>query len=171
MVPGVDEALVKPSLIAEGLTPRDIADALAEMKAVKASTKTTGLVLGADQTLDLAGALIDKAESLDDLRNILRRLRGQEHQLHCAVVIAQDGTAVWRTLRSARLRVRAFSEAWLDHYIAQCGSEVMSSVGGYHLEGLGVQLFDKIDGDYFTILGLPIVELLDYLRLRGELDP
>jgi septum formation protein len=170
MSPGVDEALVKPSLIADGLNPRDIADALAEMKAIRASNKTSGLVLGADQTLDLDGQLIDKAESLEELRETLLRLRGRDHQLHCALVIAQAGRPIWRALRSARLRVRSFSEDWLDHYIERCGVEVMSSVGGYHLEGLGVQLFERVDGDYFTILGLPLVELLDYLRIQGELD-
>lgn len=169
MSPGIDESMVKPSLLADGLSPRDVADALAELKARKASSRVSGLVVGADQTLDLDGQLIDKADSLEELHSILLRLRGRSHCLHSAVVVAEDGVAVWRTLKTARLVVRPFSDIWLDRYIEQCGEKVLSSAGGYHLESEGAQLFSQIEGDYFTVLGLPLIELLDYLRVRGEL--
>jgi septum formation protein len=167
--PGVDEDAAKAGLLAEAVSPRDIADALAEMKAVKVSTKRSGLVIGADQTLDLNGRLIDKAVSLDEARARLLELRGISHKLHSAVVVARDGQPIWRVVESAKLSVRPFSEAWLDRYIERRGEALLWSVGCYELEGEGVQLFDRIEGDYFTILGLPLVGLLDFLRLHGAL--
>lgn len=167
--PGVDEDSAKAGLLAEAVTPRDIADALAEMKAVKVSTKRPGLVIGADQTLDLNGRLIDKAVSLGEARARLLELRGTTHKLHSAVVIARDGQPIWRVVESAKLSVRPFSEAWLDRYIERRGEALLWSVGCYELENEGVQLFDKIEGDYFTILGLPLIGLLDFLRLHGAL--
>ncbi|MFY8143346.1 MAG: Maf family protein [Caulobacter sp.] len=167
--PGVDEDAAKAGLLAEDVTPRDIADALAEMKAVKVSTKRQGLVIGADQTLDLKGRLIDKAGSLDEARARLLELRGTTHKLHSAVVVARDGRPIWRIVESAKLSVRPFSDAWLDRYIERRGEALLWSVGCYELESEGVQLFDKIEGDYFTILGLPLVGLLDFLRLHGAL--
>ena len=167
--PGVDEDAAKAGLLAEAVSPRDIADALAEMKAVKISTKRPGLVIGADQTLDLDGQLIDKAVSLDDARTRLLELRGTSHKLHSAVVIARDGQPIWRVVESAKLSVRSFSDAWLDQYIERRGEALLWSVGCYELEGEGVQLFDRIEGDYFTILGLPLIGLLDFLRLHGAL--
>lgn len=167
--PGVDEDAAKAGLLAEAVSPRDIADALAEMKAVKISTKRPGLVIGADQTLDLDGQLIDKAVSLEDARTRLLELRGTSHKLHSAVVIARDGQPIWRVVESAKLSVRSFSDAWLDQYIERRGEALLWSVGCYELEGEGVQLFDRIEGDYFTILGLPLIGLLDFLRLHGAL--
>ena len=167
--PGVDEDAAKAGLLAEAVSPRDIADALAEMKAVKISTRRPGLVIGADQTLDLDGQLIDKAVSLDDARTRLLELRGTSHKLHSAVVIARDGQPIWRVVESAKLSVRSFSDAWLDQYIERRGEALLWSVGCYELEGEGVQLFDRIEGDYFTILGLPLIGLLDFLRLHGAL--
>jgi septum formation protein len=167
--PGVDEDAAKVGLLAEEVTPREIADALAEMKAVKVSTKRPGLVIGADQTLDLKGQLIDKANSLEEARARLLDLRGTTHKLHSAVVVARDGRPIWRVVESAKLSVRPFSEAWLDTYIERRGEALLWSVGCYELESEGVQLFDKIEGDYFTILGLPLIGLLDFLRLHGAL--
>lgn len=167
--PGVDEDAAKAALLAEHVGPRDIADALAEMKAVKVSSKRPGLVIGADQTLDLAGALIDKAASLEEARARLLALRGVRHKLHSAVVVARDGRPIWRIVESASLSVRPFSEAWLDAYIERRGEALLWSVGCYELESEGVQLFDAIDGDYFTILGLPLIGLLDFLRLHGAM--
>ena len=164
MSPGVDEEALKAGLLAEGATPRDIADALAEMKAVRASRRTPGLVIGADQTLDLDGALVDKAETMDEARARLISLRGRKHVLHSAVVVARDGQPIWREVKSASLWVRAFSDAWLEGYLAREGDQLLGSVGCYRLEGEGVQLFERIDGDYFTILGLPLLGLLDLLR-------
>jgi len=169
VVAGVDEEAAKAGLLAEGSAPRDVADALAEMKAVKVSTKRPGLVIGADQTLDFAGRLIDKVETLDEARALLLELRGQTHKLHSAVVVARDGRPIWRLVDSAKLSVRPFSEAWLDGYLERRGDHILHCVGCYELEGEGVQLFDGVHGDYFTVLGLPLVGLLDFLRLHGAL--
>jgi len=166
---GVDEAAVKDGLLAQGATPRDVADALAELKAVNASRGRPGLVIGADQTLDLEGRLFDKAESLDEARERLSLLRGQSHKLHSAVVVARDGVPIWREVPAATLTMRAFSDAFLDAYLARHGEGLLASVGCYRLEDDGVQLFDQIDGDYFTILGLPLTGLLDLLRRHGAL--
>ncbi len=170
VVAGVDEEATKAGLLAEGASPREVADALAELKAVKVSTKRPGLVIGADQTLDFAGQLIDKVETLDQARALLLELRGQTHKLHSAVVVARDGKPIWRVVQSAKLSVRPFSDAWLDGYLERRGEHILHCVGCYELESEGVQLFDAIDGDYFTILGLPLVGLLDFLRLHGALE-
>jgi septum formation protein len=162
--PGVDEGAVKAGLLAEGATPREVADALAELKAVKVSRARPGLVIGADQTLDLVGVLHDKAESLDEARGRLMSLRGKRHRLHAAVVVAMDGEPIWRTLESPALTMRDFSDVWLDGYLERNVEAALGSVGCYWLEGEGAQLFSKIDGDYFAILGLPLLGLLDLLR-------
>ncbi|MEW5685701.1 MAG: nucleoside triphosphate pyrophosphatase [Pseudomonadota bacterium] len=169
LVAGVDEDAVKTSLLAEGATPRDIADALAELKALRISTGRTGFVIGADQTLDLDGQLYDKAESLDAARERLRILRGKTHKLHSAVVVAKDGAPIWREVVTARLTMRDFSDAFLEAYLRTEGEASLGSVGCYRLEGPGAQLFSKIEGDYFAILGLPLLGLLDLLRRHGEL--
>lgn len=167
---GVDEAAVKAGLLAERATPREVADALAELKAVKVSRNRPGaLVIGADQTLDLRGQLFDKAETVAEARERLKLLRGKTHKLHSAVVIARDGQAIWRDVPAARLTMRDFSDAFLEDYLARKGEQILSSVGCYQLEDEGVQLFSRIDGDYFTILGLPLMGLLDFLRLNGVL--
>lgn len=168
--PGVDEEAAKASLAAEGLSPRDMADALAELKAVRVSMRRPGLVIGSDQTLDLDGQLLDKAPSLDAARERLIALRGKSHKLHAAVVVAQNGQPIWREIVSARLTMRPFSDAFLDDYMARAGDALTGSVGAYHLEGLGAQLFEKIEGDYFAILGLPLTGLLDLLRRYGVLS-
>ena len=168
-VAGVDEDAVKSAMLADGAGPRDIADALAEIKAVRVSEKTAGLVVGADQTLDLDGRLYDKAAILDEARARLQDFRGRSHKLHSAVVVARDGAPIWREVVTATLRMRPFTDAFLDGYLARNGEAALSSVGCYQLEGEGVQLFDRIDGDYFTILGLPLMGLLDLLRRHGVL--
>ena len=168
--PGIDEESVKASLLAESLSPRDVADALAEMKAVRVSERCSGLVLGADQTLEIDGDCLSKPETLAALKAQLTRLRGRTHRLHVAVVAAEDGQPIWRRLTKADLTLRPFSDAFLEAYVTQCGEAVLSAVGGYHLESLGAQLFSEVRGDYFTILGLPLIETLDFLRVRGELD-
>jgi septum formation protein len=169
--PGVDEAALKAGLGAEGASPRDIADALAEAKAVKVSRRRGGLVIGADMTLDLDGALYDKPASLAEARTHLLAFRGRTHSLHSAVVIAEEGAPVWRHVSSARLTLRAFSDAFLDAYIAGEGEALLTAVGCYRLEGLGAQLFERIEGDYFSILGLPLLPVLAYLRERGAVAP
>jgi septum formation protein len=167
--PAVDEEALKAGLLAEGLSPRDIADALAETKAVRVSGRAEGLVIGADTTVDLDGEVIDKARDLDEARARLLSFRGRAHALHSAVVVARDGQPIWREVKTARLHVRDFSDAWLDAYLAQEGETLLGSVGCYRLEGPGVQMFDRVDGDYFTILGLPLIGLLDLLRRHGAL--
>jgi septum formation protein len=168
---GVDEAALKSGLLAEGAKPRDIADALAEAKAVKVSRVRPGaLVIGADQTLDFEGRLFDKPESRAEARGRLLELRGKTHALHSGVVVARDGEPIWREVATARLTMRPFSEGYLDAYLDRGGDELLTSVGAYQLEGEGVQLFSRIVGDYFTILGLPLLSLLDLLR-RYEVLP
>ncbi len=168
-VAGVDEDAVKTSLLAEGAGPRDIADALAELKAIRVSAGRPDFVIGSDQTLDLDGQLYDKAESVDAARERLKLLRGRTHKLHSAVVVAKEGTPIWREIVTASLTMRDFSDAFLEEYLAQEGEHALGSVGCYRLEGPGAQLFSKIEGDYFAILGLPLMGLLDLLRRHGEL--
>jgi septum formation protein len=170
LAPGVDETTVKASLQNAGSSPRDVADALAELKAVRASSRTEGLVIGADQTLDLEGRLVDKAESLDEARARLQALRGRSHRLHSAVVVARDGQPIWREVATATLTMRPFSDAFLASYLERQGGAALGSVGCYQLEGEGAQLFTRIDGDYFAILGLPLLGLLDLLRRHGALQ-
>jgi septum formation protein len=169
-VAGVDEDAVKQGILAEGATPKDVAEALAELKAIRVSVSRPGdLVIGADQTLELGGRLYDKAETVDDARTRLRALRGKSHKLHAAVVVARDGAPIWREAATATLTMRDFSDAFLETYLAEEGDEALGSVGCYRLEGPGAQLFSRIDGDYFGILGLPLLGLLDLLRRHGEL--
>ena len=164
VVAGVDEDAVKAGLLGEGAGPRDIADALAELKAMKVSRARSELVIGADQTLDLDGRLYDKVDDLDAARERLRALRGKAHKLHSAVVVARDGQPIWREVASARLTMRDFSDAFLEDYLAIEGQAALGSVGCYRLEGPGAQLFSRIEGDYFAILGLPLLGLLDLFR-------
>ncbi|HEY0650095.1 Maf family protein [Phenylobacterium sp.] len=169
LVAGVDEDAVKASLLAEGAGPRDIADALAELKAIRVSRGRPEFVIGSDQTLDLDGELYDKAESLEAARDRLKLLRGKTHKLHSAVVVAKEGAPIWREVMTASLTMRDFSDAFLEDYLASEGEHALGSVGCYRLEGPGAQLFSKIEGDYFAILGLPLMGLLDLLRRHGEL--
>jgi septum formation protein len=161
----IDEDAIKQSLLAEGARPRSIADALAEMKALRISiSHPDALILGADQVLDLDGELLSKCETISEARLQLARLRGCTHRLLSAVVLARNNAVIWRHVAEARLAMRDFSDAFLDSYLAQEGEAVLGSVGGYRLEGLGVQLFERVDGDYFSVLGLPLVPLLAALR-------
>ncbi len=161
----VDEDSIKQSLLAEKAPPRDVADALAELKAVRVSSRYPGaLVLGADQVLQFGGELVSKCESLAEARALLARLRGGKHELLSALVLAKDGAPIWRHVGKAILTMRNFSDGFLDDYLAREGEGLLSGVGCYRLEGRGAQLFSAIDGDYFTILGLPLVPLLSALR-------
>ena len=164
---GVDEDAAKARLLSDDADPRDIALALAETKALVVSTRRPGLIIGADQTLDLDGSLFDKVATLDEARHRLERLRGREHQLHSGVAVARDGAVIWRETRGATLGMRDFSDGFLAGYLARNGEAALSSVGCYQLEGEGLQLFDRIEGDYFTILGLPMLGLLALLRREG----
>lgn len=170
-VAGVDEDAVKTAMLAQGATPRDVADALAEIKAVKISASRPGFVIGSDQTLEFEGQLYDKAETLEAAAERLKTMRGKPHKLHSAVVVAKDGAPIWREIVSATLTMRDFSDDFLDAYLALEGEEMLGSVGCYRLEGPGAQLFSKIEGDYFAILGLPLMGLLDLFRRHGVLTP
>lgn len=165
----VDEGAARQAFGAQGLKPRDLADALAELKAVRISQRTPGmLVLGADQMLAAEdGRLFDKPESRADAAAQLDALRGRTHRLLSAAVIAENGVPVWRAADEARLTMRGFSDAFRDSYLNQEWPAVSGCVGCYRLEGLGVQLFSRIQGDHFTILGLPLLPVLDFLRTRG----
>ena len=171
--PHVDEEALKQGLRAQKTKPRDQADALAEAKAVRLSQKYPGaLVLGADQILALPnGAILDKPIDLDAARAQLQMLRGQKHQLISAAVVAENGVAVWRHIAVAQLEMRQFSDDFLERYIAAEKDHLLHTVGGYRLEALGAQLFRAIEGEYFTILGLPLLAVLDYLRVRGIIAP
>ena len=169
VAPGVDEGAAKASLLAEGLGPREVADALAELKSVRVSARRPELVVGSDSTLELDGELLDKAATPAEAREHLLRLRGRVHQLHSAVVVGQAGAPIWREVKTARMTVRPFSDAFLDLYLAQAGEALTASVGAYWYEALGVQLFERVEGDHFAVLGLPMLGLLDLLRRHGEL--
>lgn len=169
LAPGVDEDELKLSLAAAGASPRGVADALAEAKAVKVSRRLPGtLVLGADQVLALPdGTMFDQPADRAGAAAQLRQLRGREHRLISAAVIAENGRAVWRLVDTATLWVREFSDAWLEAYLDAEGGAILGCVGSYRLEARGAQLFSRIRGDHFTILGLPLLGVLDYLRTRG----
>lgn len=164
----IDEEAVRAALQAEGASPRDQADMLAEMKAAKlASRFPDSVVIGCDQVLDLGGTVLSKPETPDAVRAQLTALRGRTHKLLSAVVIYQAGGPVWRHVGEVRLTMRDFSQEYLDSYIIRNSGAVLDSVGGYKLESEGVRLFSQIEGDYFTVLGLPLVALLGYLGQRG----
>jgi len=167
---GVDEAPIKARMLDGGASPPMIARALASAKAEAVSRTRPGLVIGADQTASSGGALFDKAESLEAARARLISLRGREHQLHSAVVTARSGRLLWSETVTANLTMRAFSDGFLDRYLARNGGAALGAVGGYELENEGVQLFDRIDGDYFAILGLPMLGLLEQLRAEGWIE-
>lgn len=168
--PNVDEDAVKEAMLAENAPARDIADALAALKASKVSLSQPGaLVIGADLILVFEGELISKAADTATARALLKRLAGKTHELIAAAVLAKDGAVVWRHAARAELAMRPFSDAFLEGYLERNGDAILSSVGCYFLEGEGVQLFTHIKGDYFTILGLPMIPLLNALREFGAL--
>ncbi len=161
----VDERAVEAPLLEANFPPEDLAAVLAEAKANDVSERRQGdLVIGADQILAFEGQRRTKPEDMEAARRQLLAFSGKTHELLSAVVISRNGEAIWRHVSTARLTMRELSPQFIGHYLANAGDAVLGSVGAYQLEGLGVQLFDKIDGDYFTILGLPMLPLLDQLR-------
>tara|TARA_R110000765_G_scaffold41515_3_gene88423 strand:- start:51 stop:644 length:594 start_codon:yes stop_codon:yes gene_type:complete len=164
----VDEGRLKQENAA--LSPSAMAVLLGQAKAVQVSSRhPDALVLGADQTMELGGALLDKLPRRDLARQRLSAMRGQPHQLHSGLVLAQAGQPVWQHLQSSTLWVRDFSDAFLDHYLARAGDELTASVGAYAFEGLGAQLFERVEGDFHAVLGLPVLPVMDALRQHGWL--
>lgn len=171
ILPRVDEDAVKAALSAEQAPPRDIADALAEAKARKVSTKRPdALVIGCDQVLAFEDRILSKPGSPEEALEQLRALRAKRHALLSAAVIYHDAKPLWRHVGQVRLYMRDVSDSYLESYVARNWDSIRASVGGYKLEEEGVRLFSRLEGDYFTILGLPLLELLNYLTLSGELD-
>jgi septum formation protein len=173
--PQVDEDAAKDALRADGLDARALADALAELKALKVSRRVPGaLVLGCDQTLSIGegedrGEMIDKAVDRSDARRILQRLSGRVHHLQSAAVVALNGDVLWRHIERVRMTVRPLSDAFIDAYLDADWDELRWCVGCYRIEGPGAQLFARVEGSQFAIQGLPLLPLLDFLRIRGVL--
>jgi septum formation protein len=166
----IDEDAIRAALQAEDASPRDMADALADLKARKiAGRHPAALVLGCDQVLALGAQVFAKPASPDDARSQLQRLRNHTHHLHSAIVLYHQGQPVWRHLASAKLTMRPFTDAFLDDYIPRNWPSIRHAVGAYLLESEGIRLFTAVEGDYFAILGLPMLPLLNYLTLRGFL--
>lgn len=167
--PNVDEEAFRNSMRANQLPVREQAMQLAELKAMRISAKRAGLVIGGDQMLALGDQAFDKPADLEAAKNHLRQLSGKSHTLETAIVICEDGAPVWRHLARPKLTIRPLTEEFIDSYVSACGEALLSTVGAYQLEGPGAQLFTRIEGDYFSILGLPLLPLLDYLRIRKVL--
>lgn len=163
----VDEDAIRAALTAEGASPRDLADALAETKARKVSQRAPGaLVLGADQILELKGEVFTKPDSPRDAIDQISRLAGQTHRLLSAAVVVKDGEPLWRHVSTARLTMHRLGADEITDYVTRNWDTIRHSVGGYLIEAEGVRLMSRIEGDHFTILGLPLIELLNWLRLR-----
>lgn len=169
--PAVDEDSIRKSLVGEGAKPRDIADALAEAKAVKISRKFPGdLVLGCDQILVTAdGEFLDKPKDPHDAAAHLKMLSGSTHRLVSAAVICEAGAPAWRIVDTAQMTMRVLSEDFTEKYVARYWEQIRGCVGCYRIEAEGAQLFSAVSGSQFTIIGLPLLPVLDYLRLRERL--
>ena len=170
--PGLDEAVMRQAVGGKGsLSPHDVAEVLARAKAEAVSDLAPkAYVIGGDQVLALGDTIFSKPDSMEAARRQLLDLSGRTHKLHTAVAVATDGETIWAETTIVTLSMRKLSPQFVGRYLAAAGDEVLSSVGAYQLEGLGVQLFEKIDGDYFSILGLPLIPLLDTLRREGVIE-
>jgi septum formation protein len=164
----LDERAAEAPLLQAGAAPEDIALALAMAKAASVSERRPGdLVIGADQVLDLDGERLTKPEDMEAARRQLLKLAGRTHALHSALAAAQGGEIVWQDVETARLTMRRLDPAAIGRHLARAGDSTLQSVGAYQLEGLGIQLFERVEGDFFTVLGLPLIPLLAFLRGEG----
>jgi septum formation protein len=171
IVPRIDEQMIKESLLADGATPRDIADALAEAKARKIAQKHhDAFVIGCDQVLDFQGKLLSKPQSPAGAIQQITTMRGERHMLLSAAVIYHEGKPIWRHIGQVRLRMRKASDHYIKDYVDRNWESIRHTVGGYKLEEEGVRLFHSIEGDYFNVLGMPLLELLAFLTLRGVIE-
>lgn len=169
--PDVNEEVIKTALLAKGASPSDIAVALAEEKSIKIASNSTGsLVLGCDQVLDFGGRLLSKPENPDQALEQLTAMRGKWHMLLSAAVVCRNGEPIWRHVGQVRLRMRDSSDAYLSDYVSRNWDSIRHAVGAYKLEEEGVRLFSAIDGDYFNVLGLPLMELINFLALQGMIE-
>ncbi len=167
----IDERAVEAPLLKSDLEPGDIAQILAEAKAQDVSSRhNESLVIGCDQTLSLDGCLFHKPQDMQDARKHLLSFSGKTHQLNSAIVLVRNGETLWRHVSIAHMSVRKLSPKFIGQYLARAGDAALTSVGAYQIENIGIQLFDKIDGDYFTIIGLPLLPLLKKLRQMDMLD-
>ncbi|MGI6855617.1 Maf-like protein [Mesorhizobium sp. 1B3] len=168
--PAIDERAVEAAITGE-VTPEDVASILAEAKALDVSERhPEALVIGSDQTLSLGDEIFHKPVDMEGARRHLLKLSGKTHSLNSAVVLAQGGETLWRHVGVAWLTMRKLQPAFIGRHLARVGAKALESVGAYQIEGEGIQLFDKIEGDYFTIVGLPLLPLLAALRERGAID-
>ena len=169
--PDIDERAVEAALAGSGAAPEDVAAVLAEAKAVAVSERhPDALVIGSDQTLSLGDELLHKVIDMEAARRQLLHLSGKTHQLSSAVVLAGQGNALWRHTAVAHMTMRKLDPAAVGRYLSDVGDAVLGSVGCYQIEGEGVRLFEKIEGDFFTIVGLPLLPLLAALRDKGAID-
>lgn len=167
----LDERALEAPLAESGATPEEVAMVLAEAKAVAVSEEHPGrLVLGCDQTLSLDDEVFHKPDDMQGARRHLLKLSGKTHQLNSAVVLVRDGETLWRHVAIASLTMRALDPAFIGRHLAHVGKKALSSVGAYQIEGEGIQLFEKVEGDHFTIVGLPLLPVLKELRQLGVID-
>ncbi len=169
--PDIDERAVEQSVAGGGLTPADLAQILAEAKAGDVGEKNAAsLVIGSDQTMSLGDELFHKPADMEAARRHLLALSGKTHQLHTAVAVVSNGETLWRYVETANMTMRRLEPAEIGRYLAEVGDAALSSVGAYQVEGPGIRLFDRIEGDYFAIVGLPLLPLLAELRRLGAID-
>jgi len=169
--PQIDERAVEKAVEGSGLTPEDLASILAEAKALDVSQRHPGkIVIGTDQTLSLGDEVLHKPKDMEEARRRLLALSGKTHQLNSAIVLVRDGEVLWRHVGIARLTMRQLDPGFIGRHLSRVGDKALSSVGAYQIEGEGIQLFESIEGDHFTIVGLPLLPLLDQLRHLGAID-